>query len=177
MDYLFTSDRLGFRQWEDRDIEPLHQINTDPRVMEYFPAIQTREQTSEFVLRMQAEYSNEGYCYFAVDALATMELIGFIGLSQKTFVSDFTPCTDLGWRLTHEYWNQGFATEGARRCLQFAFQDLQLQSVKAIAPAANARSVRVMQKIGMRLIKTFQHPSLDVDSWLQPCVLYEATKR
>ena len=143
--------------------------------MEFFPELPTREQTVEFVQRMQAEYSSKRHCYFAVDELATGEFIGFIGLSRKTFPADFTPCVDVGWRLSQLFWGKGYATEGARRCLQFAFNDLKLDSVKAIAPVVNTKSIRVMQKIEMQEISEFRHPLLEHDSWLQPCVLYAAT--
>jgi RimJ/RimL family protein N-acetyltransferase len=46
--YLFTSERLGFRNWNDSDIEKMAAINNDPDVMEFFPATATYSQTADF---------------------------------------------------------------------------------------------------------------------------------
>ena len=174
-EYLFTSARLGFRGWTNDDIAPMAAINADAEVMRYFPAIPTAEQTALFVADMQQAQAARGYCYFATDNLTTGELIGFIGLHVKTFEADFTPCTDIGWRLARKWWGMGLATEGATRCLQEAFGRYNLQQVYAIAPQVNTPSIHVMEKIGMKLHGTFQHPALAQHQWLQPCVAYMAS--
>lgn len=170
--YIFKSARLGFRDWLEGDIDKLTNINMDPQVMEFFPAVQSQERTRQFVKRMKELFVEKGFCYFAVEELNTNEFIGFIGLSVQNFESDFTPCIDIGWRLHTNKWNKGFATEGARRCIDYAFNDLKLKSVHAITPKVNAASVRVMQKIGMKELKLFNHPLLGSNERLQECVLY-----
>lgn len=80
--YIFTSGRLGFRNWILSDIDPLHEINSDEKTMEFFPSILTRTQTIEFVKRMKKQFEDKGFCYFAVDKLETNQFIGFIGLSE-----------------------------------------------------------------------------------------------
>lgn len=172
--YLFTSGRLGFRTWTAADIDPLAELNADPEVMAFFPGTVSRAQTASFVARMQEEYSNHGYCYFAVDELGSGLFIGFIGLSIQTFVADFTPCIDIGWRLHKKVWGRGLATEGAQRCLDFAFHTLKPAQIYAITPAVNLPSIQVMKKIGMRYIKSFIHPKLVADERLKTCVLYVA---
>lgn len=171
--YLFTSARLGFRNWLPADVASMAAINADPAVMEFFPAIQTLQQTEAFIERMQKQIAERGYCYFAVDALADGAFIGFIGLSYQTFVADFTPCTDIGWRLAQKEWNKGYATEGAQRCMYYALQELHLDKVVAMAPKVNVRSINVMQNIGMRETAGFIHPLLANDERLKECVLYE----
>ena len=54
--YIFTSGRLGFRNWILSDIDTLHEINSDEKTMEFFPSILTRTQTIEFVKRMQKQF-------------------------------------------------------------------------------------------------------------------------
>ena len=115
--YIFKSERLGFRNWNLTDIDPLHEINSDEKVMEFIPTIPTKKQTTEFVERMKKQFENKGFCYFAVDKLADREFIGFIGLSEQTYEADFTPCIDIGWRIKSSEWNKGYATEGAKNVL------------------------------------------------------------
>ena len=174
--YLFTSTRLGFRNWLATDFDAMAAINADPKVMEFFPAVATKEETTSFIHRMQRQLADKGFCYFAVDTLENSEFIGFIGLLEQTFEAPFTPCIDIGWRLSSNAWNKGFATEGAARCLEFAFQDLNLQKVVAVAPKINIRSEQVMKKIGMKKIGEFEHPLLRNCERLRDCVLYEKTR-
>lgn len=170
--YLFTSERLGFREWGYADIHAMAEINADSAVMEFFPAVQNLEQTEAFVTRMQQQQSEKGYCYFAVETLEDQAFIGFIGLSDKSFEADFTPCIDIGWRLSKSAWGHGYATEGARRCLAYGLNDLGMKQIHAIAPKVNERSEHVMRKIGMTKLSEFVHPQLLDDERLRLCVVY-----
>ncbi len=171
--YLFTSERLGFRNWTDEDLPQLTAINADPEVMEFFPNVLTQDQSAVFIQRMKTQFSENGFCYFAVDRLDTSEFIGFIGLATQTYEAEFTPCVDIGWRLSAKFWGNGYATEGARRCLQFGFEEINLPNIKSVCPAINTRSERVMQKIEMTKVKEFDHSLLTDYPDLERCVLYE----
>lgn len=171
--YIFTSDRLGFRNWDVTDIDKMHEINSDEKVMEFFPSIPTKEQTTEFVHRMMNQFDEKGFCYFAVDKLDDNEFIGFIGLSEQTYKADFTPCIDIGWRIDSNEWNKGFATEGAKKCLEYAFDNLKLENVYSIAPKINKKSEHIMTKIGLKKQYEFKHSLLDNYEDLKTCVLYK----
>jgi RimJ/RimL family protein N-acetyltransferase len=176
-EYLFTSERLGFRNWKPEDIDAMAAINADPEVMEFFLALRSHEETATFIAKMQTQFVEKGFCYFAVDTLENKEFIGFTGLSIPDFEADFTPCVDIGWRLKRSVWGKGFATEGAGRCLDYGFTQLGLTHVYAIAPCVNVRSEHVMKKTGMQKVKQFLHPLLEGDERLQECVLYEKIKQ
>ena len=171
--YLFKSERLGFRNWKDDDIPKMQKISGDHEVMEFFPAVSTIEQTTDFVHRMRLMYSENGFCYFAVDELESEAFIGFIGLCKQTYKSEFTPCVDIGWRLDTRFWGKGYATEGAKRCLNYAFHELGLKNIKSVAPKINWRSVHVMEKIGMKQQLEFKHPALKHNKRLEDCVCYQ----
>lgn len=172
--YLFRSKRLGFRNWAAADVPKMTSISADPRVMEFFPAPATPQQTADFVRRMQKEFGARGYCYFAVDVLENKEFIGFIGLLFRDYKAEFTPCVDIGWRLSRKSWNNGYATGGAKRCLEFAFLELHLGEILATAPKINTRSIGVMRKIGMQWKLDFMHPALKEHPELENCVCYRA---
>jgi RimJ/RimL family protein N-acetyltransferase len=172
-EYLFTSERLGFRNWREADTGKMAVINCDERVMEFFPGPQSVMETRKFIRRMQTSFGEKGYCYWAVDILETMEFIGFIGLIEITYPAHFTPATDIGWRLDPRYWNRGYATEGAIASLNYGFDIPRLPRIVATAPEINLRSQKVMKKAGMRFVETFVHPKLADDERLKQCVLYE----
>ena len=171
--YLFKSERLGFRNWLESDIEIMSKINSDEKVMEFFPGIVSKDQTIEFIDKMQGQFKEKGFCYFAVEKLENNNFIGFIGLSEKSFKAEFTPCIDIGWRLNSKEWNKGYATEGAKRCLQYANEVLKLEKIVSIAPKINLKSELVMKKIGMEKVLEFEHPLLINDERLRDCVLYQ----
>ncbi len=170
--YLFTSERLGFRNWRETDLPKMTLINADPKVMAFFPSTYSTEQTQGFLSRMQQQFEEKGFCYFAAERLEDQELIGFIGIAEQKYEAPFTPCIDIGWRLHPQAWYKGYATEGAKRCLAYAFDHLQLREIKAIAPAINIPSIRVMEKIGMKKEFHFKHPLLKDNKKLEECVLY-----
>ena len=171
--YLFCSERLGFRVWNEADTLPFLALNQDAEVMRFFPKTLNLEEVRAFIIRMQELYAQKGYCYFAVEELQTQHFIGCIGLADQTFEAPFTPCVDIGWRLAKEFWNKGYATEGAKRCLDYAFQVLELKQIVALCPQCNLPSERVMQKIGLQKVGTFQHSKLLDFAHLVDCVWYE----
>ncbi len=176
MDYIFQTERLGFRNWQHADIMEMAAINANPKVMEFFPATQTLEQTTSFVEKMQRMYAEKGFCYFAVDLLEEPQFIGFIGFGELHFEADFTPCIDIGWRLHPKVWGKGLAQEGAKKCQAYGFETLGFSKIMAVAPKINFKSEQVMIKIGMQKVGEFVHPLLVSNERLKHCVLYEKNK-
>ena len=171
--YIFKSKRLGFRNWRKDDISEFSGINADLEVMEHFPKPLTRQETKEFIERLQNHYDKNGYNYFATEVLETGELIGFIGLAYQTYEAEFNPATDIGWRLKKSAWGKGYATEGARRCLEFAFTDLEIKRVISTCTSNNSKSENVMKKIGMIKKGEFNHPKLKDYPEYEKCIWYE----
>lgn len=171
--YTFKSERLGFRNWTEDDIPKMIAISGDSEVMRFFPAVATPEQTSDFIQRLTTLFNEKGYCYFAVDELESGNFIGFIGLYDQNYEAPFTPCTDIGWRLDKRFWGKGYATEGAKRCLEYAFAVLNLDAVLSTAPKINEPSIHIMEKIGMVKQMEFKHPRLKEHPHLETCVCYQ----
>jgi len=124
---------------------------------------------------MQRQFIEKGFCYFAIDKLENNEFIGFIGLSEISLESEFTPCVDIGWRKCSEEWDKAYANEGAQRCLTYAKDVLKLEKFVSIAPKINLKSERIMKKIGIDKVLEFEHPLLINDERLRDCVLYQIT--
>lgn len=170
--YLFQSKRLGFRPWLPSDLPAFSVMNADPETMTFFQHPLSKKESKALMDRMSRLYADLGHCYFAVDLLESDEFLGMIGLGTKSFKATFTPCIDIGWRIKKEFWNKGYASEGAARCLQFA-KELGIKEVYSIASSKNTPSIRVMQKIGMDYVYDFEHPDLVQYPRLQPCALYK----
>lgn len=171
--YLLESERLGFRNWNAEDLDEFAKINSDESVMKHFPKTLTRNETGDFIKRLQAHFDRNGYNYFAVEIKGSMELIGFIGLANQDYETDFMPATDIGWRLKSSAWGKGYATEGAKRCLEFAFSELKLDRIVSTCTIANKNSENVMKKIGMIKKGEFLHPKLSEFPNYEKCIWYE----
>lgn len=168
------TERLLLRPWRDADREPFAAMNADPRVMEHFPRPLTREESDALAARILRGFEADGFGVWAVEAPGEANFIGFTGLARPRFEMHFTPCVEVGWRLAAPYWGRGFATEGARAALRFAFQTLKLPEVVAMVVPANRRSIRVMEKLGMHRDPgdDFDHPLFAEGHPLRRHVLY-----
>ena len=133
------------------------------------------KQLSELVKEqesIQAELDEKGYGVYAVELKSSGSLIGLLGFHWADFKADFTPCVEIGWRLVPEAWGHGYATEGARACLEHGFARLGLDRVYSFTACVNLPSQAVMQRAGMRKTAEFNHPKVAPDSVLYPHVLY-----
>ncbi|MFP3422175.1 GNAT family N-acetyltransferase, partial [Bacillus sp. SIMBA_161] len=84
--------------------------------------------------------------------------IGFIGLLDVNFDIGVKGATEIGWRLDQQFWKRGYATEGAKACLDYAFQELGKTAIYSFTAAINLPSITVMKRIGMEKISEFDHP-------------------
>lgn len=176
--YRLETRRLLLRTWQTQDAEALFNINQDPKVMAFFPSLQDRTTTQAFIARMQTQFAQRGYCLYAVERKDTQEFIGFTGLSYTDFPADFTPATEMGWRIGHQHWGYGYATEAATAVLHEAFYQHNLDCIVSFTTVHNQRSRRVMEKIGLvyQAGQDFNHPYVPADSPLVRHVLYRKQK-
>lgn len=157
---MLKTERLLLRAWKDEDLLPYAKMNADPRVREFFPTVHTREMSADEIRHIQSAYERDGFTFFAAELIGTREFIGFIGIVTMTFAVKGVaqPAVEIGWRLAHQFWGNGYATEGARAVVRYAFETVKLKEIVAITVPANIRSRRVMEKIGMK-----HHPEMDFD--------------
>jgi ribosomal-protein-alanine N-acetyltransferase len=168
------TDRLILRRWIPDDLAPFAAMNTDSRVMEYFPACLTREESDAMAARTEARFDELGFGLWAVEVPNIVRFAGFVGLAVPQFESHFTPCVEMGWRLAAEHWGHGYASEAARAAVAFGFERVGLKEIVAFTVPANVRSRRVMERIGMTRnpADDFDHPRVPEGHRLRRHVLY-----
>ncbi|WP_432030548.1 GNAT family N-acetyltransferase, partial [Streptomyces sp. 1222.5] len=152
--------RLLLRRWHDDDLVPMADINADPRVMRWIDdgSVRDLDQTAEAIELWEEEWDEEGFGLFAVELLASGELIGFTGLSVPAFLPEVMPAVAISWRLGSQYWGQGYASEAAHATLEFALQDRGLDRVIAIDRVGDNASENVIRKLGMEPERETAHP-------------------
>ena len=174
---ILQTDRLLLRNWEEQDFGPYHAMNNDPVVCEYFPDLQTEAQSRSVITRYRAQEQRDGYSFQPLIERATGDFIGDIGLAKVEFDAGFQGVTEIGWMMQRQFWGRGYATEMARALLDHAFTVLGLAEVVAFTVPANARSRRVMERLGMVQDEAagFDHPNIAEGHPLRRHVLYRAT--
>lgn len=175
---IIETERLLLRPFKEADKKPYAVINADPEAMRYFDAPFSRERSDASIRRSHDNLKVHGYHFVATELKATGAFVGVIGIAkiddQTKAVLDGAPDVEVGWRLHPNYWGRGLAPEGARACLKYGWDKLELPEIVAITATQNQPSRRVMEKIGMHYVKgaDFDHPALADDCPVRRYVLY-----
>ncbi|MCF3184090.1 GNAT family N-acetyltransferase [Streptomyces polychromogenes] len=143
--------RLLLRRWTDDDLVPLSEITSDPDVMRWTGdgSALDPDATAEAIELWEEEWDDEGFGVFAVELLASGELIGAVGLSAADDLPETRHQVQIVWRLGRPFWGQGYASEAAQAVLEFALQDRGLDRVVAVNRVGNEESANVIRKLGM----------------------------
>ena len=172
------TERLLLRPWRDEDIEAWVALCADARVMEFFPATVEGAESERTANRLRLLHERDGYGWWVVRTREDPAFIGAIALQRVPFEAAFTPAFEIGWRFFPSAWGKGYATEGARAALTFAFDRLELEEVVAMTATFNHRSRRVMERLGMThdARDDFENPRVEIGHRLRPHVLYRVKR-
>jgi ribosomal-protein-alanine N-acetyltransferase len=164
--------RLLLRAWRPEDLEPCATMNAEPEVMEHLPRSPAR--SAGFILAMQSSLGDGRRGLWSLELVDEAPFIGCAGLLDVRGELPFAPAVELGWRLARPWWGRGLATEAAAAAVAYAFEDLRLEELVAYTARRNARSRRLMERLGMRRdpAEDFLHPALAGGDPLAPHVLY-----
>ena len=150
------TQRLKLRRFTTADVEKLIELDGDPEVMHFVTngAPTSREEMVQRVLpAMLPDPSEAGYGFWAVTEKQSGEFIGWFHLIPRAERDPGEP--ELGYRLRRHAWGKGYATEGSRALIDLAFAQLGAREVVAETMAVHTASRRVMEKAGMRCVRTF----------------------
>lgn len=159
---MLVTERLRLREWRQADKPLLAEIHADPEVMRFLGGVKTFDETSAVVDRICRTIKAGKPCFWAAERLEDEKLIGWIGLHEIGHEYPFGPALEIGWRLGRNFWGQGYAIEGARAALDYAFDVLNAPRVFAFTALANRRSEGLMLRLGMKKVEggEFAHPDL-----------------
>jgi RimJ/RimL family protein N-acetyltransferase len=180
VDIVLETARMVLRRFTEVDARPLAALYGDPQVMRFITREPptSAEVESSILPAYLREYRElaDGLGSFAAVEKATGQMAGRFSLKPANSYG-LTGGTELGYRLFPASWGRGLATEGARALIGSAFEHLHLDRVVATTMADNTGSWGVLEKCGMRRVKTFYYP----DAHLMPGAehgdfIYELTR-
>jgi RimJ/RimL family protein N-acetyltransferase len=159
MDVLLETDRLVLRRFTPDDADLLVQLDADPAVMRYVTGgrATSREEIETDVLPAFLAYHERGrWGFWAAIERLSGEFLGWFHLRPHGEDPDDEP--ELGYRLRASAWGRGYATEGARALVRHGFTELGARRIYAETMAVHTASRRVMEKAGLRHVRTFFQP-------------------
>lgn len=164
--HYIETERTVLRNLTSDDAEDFYTLNLDQEVLKFTGDEPFKNiRVAENFLTKYEQYSKYGVGRLAVIDKTTSKFIGWCGLKYSLDKDEY----DIGFRFFKQYWNRGFATETALRCLDFGFNDLGLERIVGRAMKENIASIKVLAKIGMTFKEIF---NLDGHEG----VIYELTK-
>src|SRR5262249_17497838 len=142
--------RLTLRPFVETDFVALRDIESDPEVLRYRSrSTISAEATRETLLQYVAEATDPTRQRFAF-ASTLYDGGKLIGDSGLTLLLEETGGAFLWYSVNRQYWGNGYASEAAAAVVQFGLRTLQLDHIEARSMRANAASLRVLEKIGMK---------------------------
>jgi RimJ/RimL family protein N-acetyltransferase len=168
MHVFLETDRLILRRFTVDDVDNLFALDSDPAVMRYVtggPPTPREKIEHDFLPAYLAYYERfQGYGFWAAVEKATGDFLGWFHFRPHSKDAPDEP--ELGYRLRRSAWGKGYATEGSRALIDKGFAELGARRVVAFAYAENIASRRVMEKAGMRLVRTFRLTAEDLRDML-----------
>ncbi len=159
------TERTIMRMLSKEDAIDFFNLNLDKEVLKYTgdQPFENKQASIDFLTKYD-QYEKYGVGRLAVIDKATLKFIGWCGLKYSQEKNEY----DVGFRFFKNYWNKGFATETAKKCLEYGFDELKIDRIIGRAMKENIGSIKVLKKIGMKFKENFDFEG-------QSGVLYELT--
>ncbi len=155
--YYLETERLVLREFTERDVDNLVELDADPEVMHFITGGQPtpREDVEQVILPRWLRYYAEspGLGFWAAEEKATGHFLGWFHFRPGEGHPPDEP--ELGYRLHRSAWGKGYATEGCRALIDKGFGEHGVRRVLAETMVVHTASRRVMEKSGLRLVRVF----------------------
>ena len=134
--------------WREDDFETYEKMCADPEVMRFLGGrtFDTLEAWRHMAFHI-GHWQLRGYGHWAVEEKSTREFIGRLGFLNPAG----WPAFEIGWTLAPKVWGKGYATEGARRALDYAFNELDKEHVISLIHPDNKGSIHVAERLGEKV--------------------------
>ncbi len=143
------TERLVLRKYRLSDFEDHFKLCADPDVMRYLVGGKpmSRLEAWRHMAFLVGHWELLGYGYFVAEEKASGRFVGRIGFANP----EGWPGFEIGWTIAPEFQGRGFATEGGRFLLQYAFEEMDKSHVISVINPENKPSIRVAERLGEKL--------------------------
>ena len=153
--YIIETDQLGLRELTMNDLQDWHQILSDEEAMQYYPSAYDLDKTRGWIDRNLGNYSKYGFGLWAIILKETNQFIGDCGITMQNIYGDGNLLPETGYHINKHFWRKGYASQAAKACLKYSFENLAFDEVLSFQKWTNVPSRKVAEKIGMSLRKEY----------------------
>lgn len=147
--YRIESERLGMRELTVNDVSALYAFMNDIRVMYAWEHGFSKAEVEKWISDNQERYRTYGYGYYALIEKFSGKIIGTLGPLPEYINGQ--EVIGIGYILSRDYWGRGYAVEGAKSCVEYCFNVLKASEIICDIRPENKASIRVAEKIGMKV--------------------------
>ncbi len=148
MEIIMETERLLLRKMTDADFPALCRMLQDEEVMYAYAHAFSDEEAHDWLSRQQARYQQYGFGLWAAILKKSGEMIGQCGVTVQD--CNGREVLEVGYLFCKDFWGQGYATEAAKACRDYAFTQFHADEVFSIIRDNNFPSQRVAKRNGMQ---------------------------
>lgn len=172
MKKILETERLVLREMEQSDFSALCTILQDKDVMYAYEHAFSNEEVHAWLDKQINRYNIDGFGLWLVILKDTYEVIGQCGLTMQNIGNK--DVVEIGYLFAKKFWHNGYATESAVACKNYAFNKLGIDEVYSIIRDNNIASQNVAKRNGMTRKSTIVKHYYNMDL---PHYLYSSTKK
>ena len=166
MAIITETKRLILREIELTDDQGMFDLDSDQDVHQYLaePVVTNIEESREKIKNIRNQYITQRVGRWALIDKSTNQFLGWAGLKIEEPRNHHPErYYDVGYRLIKKFWGKGFATEAAKASIIYGFEKLNLTDIYADADTNNLASKRILEKIGLKYIQSFNDDGFTTD--------------
>ena len=150
---MLETERLILREMTDDDFDAIYAVLADSDITQHYPYTFDEARVRGWIARNKERYRTDGFGLWAVVLKETGEVIGDCGLTLQPINGQMLP--EIGYHIHKACWRRGYASEAARKCMEYAFETLHFPAVYSYMTSDNAASYGVALKNGMKLVEEY----------------------
>lgn len=154
------TQRLIIREIEMTDVDDFFEMDSDPEVHKYIlqTPVTSKDEIIEVIKMLRQQYKDNGIARWAVVDKVSGEMLGWCGIKYFTDkLNGHQNFYEHGYRFKQKHWGKGYATESSKAVLDWAFANLNTDTIYAITDLGNEGSIHVLTKLGFELKEVFQY--------------------
>ncbi|MCI8521216.1 MAG: GNAT family N-acetyltransferase [Clostridia bacterium] len=172
MKKILETERLILREMTQDDYGDLCEILQDKETMYAYEHAFSADEAQEWLEKQISRYKNDGFGLWAVILKTSGEFVGQCGITRQDIEGNTVP--EIGYLLKRKHWHNGYASEAAKACKNYAFDTLGFNKVYSIIRDNNYASQKVAERNGMTVVKSFVKHYYGMD---MPHIVYCADKK
>lgn len=150
---ILETNRLILREMSICDFIDIAKMLQDEEVMYAYEHAFSNEEVFSWINKQMDRYQNDGYGLWAVIEKTSQQFIGQCGITNQQIHDDVV--MEVGYLFNKEFWHCGYASEAAKACIDYGFQNLKAEKIYSIIRDTNIASINVAKRNGMKQISTF----------------------